>query len=153
MQDIYNNIGSLCLAIYIIGLLFNLIKIKHTYKIMQTVLGLILILNILSPFQKFDLNLAIETFDFENIEIDNNENIDFIIENAALIIKNDIENILNEKNISYKDVSVHIHKENESFYIKEISIYGSEENKNKQIIELLEEIASEECIIFRGEYG
>ncbi len=152
MQDIYSNIGSLCLAIYIIGILFNLIKIKHTNKIMQTVLGLVLILNILSPFQKIDLDLIIETFAISEIEMDTQESIDFVIENASLVIKNDIENLFNEKNIAYKDVSVHIYKENENFFIKEISIYGSEDDEKSKIIELLKEIVNEECVIFRGEY-
>ncbi len=153
MKSVYSYIGSICLLIYIIGILFNLIKIKHTNKIMQTVLGLVLLLNIISPIYNQEFYIDINSLEVQSMQIDKGENEEYIIENAKLILENEIKEELNQKNIAYNDVTVHIHKENENFLIKEISINGSEEAEKETVIDILSEYTNKECIIFRGEYG
>ncbi len=153
MDNIYSYIGNLCLVIYIIALLFDLIKIKETNKILQTVLGLVLILNIFYPLNKIDTQSVFNSLEFYSITVNEEENTELIIENAKLLIENDIKKTLEEKNISYNDVSLHIHKENGSFLIKEINIYGSDEERKEEILKLLSDIVNEDVIFFRGEYG
>ncbi len=153
MDNVFSVIGAVCILVYLVGIILNLIKIEHTNKIIQTVLACFLIVNVFSNNLSFNYEeiFYFEEFSINDEDLKNNE--EFIIENATNILIENIKTKLKSKNLSYTDVFVHIYKQNDSFIIQEIEIYGSEELHKTEIINTLEDIAPKECITFGGVNG
>ena len=134
MDTVLKFTGSLCTTVYILGLLFNLTDISYTQKTIRLTIAVYIIVNILMPLKNLELN-----FDFTDSISDFTIEIsaeDYVISQAERNMKQSIISQLNDKNISYSDISVHINKQSNSVYIDNIVFYGLADN-DKQIINQL----------------
>lgn len=134
MDTVFKFTGSLCTTVYILGLLFNLTDISYTQKTIRLTIAVYIIVNILMPLKNLELN-----FDFTDSISDSTIEIsaeDYVISQAEKNMKQSIISQLNDKNISYSDISVHINKQSNSVYIDNIVFYGLADN-DKQIVNQL----------------
>lgn len=134
MDTVFKFTGSLCTTVYILGLLFNLTDISYTQKTIRLTIAVYIIVNILMPLKNLELN-----FDFTDSISDFTIEIsaeDYVISQAERNMKQSIISQLNDKNISYSDISVHINKQSNSVYVDNIVFYGLADN-DKQIVNQL----------------
>lgn len=146
MDSIYRMIGTLCICGYITGLLMNFTTTNHTQKAIRLTAALYIITAIMAPVENFDFD--IETENLTDITFLQKQSEDFVISAAATEIEKEIAERFTEKNISYKAVSVHIHKQNENLSVEQIDIKGIRNSDKQLIYSLLEDIAEQDKIIF-----
>ncbi len=143
MDVLLKSIGMLCTLGYVTGLLINLTPANHTQKAIRLVAVLYILSSVLYPLQSISLDF--EYLDTENYDIKTDAQ-DYVIEQSAYKIKNIILQRLNEKNISYTDIIVHINKQNDGLQISGISLYGIAEKE--QTANLLQDITTADKINF-----
>lgn len=136
MDTVFKFTGSLCTTVYILGLLFNLTDISYTQKTIRLTIAVYIIVNILMPLKNLELN-----FDFTDSISDSTIEIsaeDYVISQAEKNMKQSIISQLNDKNISYSDISVHINKQSNSVYIDNIVFYGISDDDMQIVNQLFE---------------
>ena len=126
------NIGKFCILVYLLGMLLSVTGSPLTQKSLRLLLVLYIIAVILNSFRttswQIDMSLNKIT------EGENFTSSDYIIPAVQQEIEDAIKNQLDEKNISYKDVNVHIIEQKEYIKIDEIVFYGISDN-NKSLVE------------------
>ncbi|MBQ3588650.1 MAG: hypothetical protein II977_08770 [Oscillospiraceae bacterium] len=142
MDDFYRLIGTLCFSAFISGTFLNFVNVKHTAKVIRFVAVLYMISSLIKrDFAFKDIDVAVEDL---NIKAELRD--EYIIENAAEVIKQDAENILKEKNISYESIQVHINKEKDKVSIDKIVIFQPDLGAAQETAEALKEIISADRI-------
>lgn len=126
MDAITKSIGSLCVLVYISGILFNLTDISSTQKAIRLTVVLYILSAVLSPVKKLDFGFDTKYIVENDIGITQAQN--YILNQAEQKLETDISNKLHQKNIAYKSIDVHINKESESISIDCIEIIGVSEN-------------------------
>lgn len=142
MDDFYRLIGTLCFSAFISGTVLNFVNVKHTAKVIRFVAVLYMISSLIKRDYTFqDMAVTVEDL---NIKAELRD--EYIIENAAEVIKKDAENILKEKNISYESIQVHINKEKDKASIEKIVIFQPDRGAAQETAEALKEIISADRI-------
>ena len=143
MSVLIENIGKFCVFIYVFGMLFNIVCNTSTQKSLRLLFVLYVIATVLNSFRftEFKLDIPSDKIYQENIS----KSSEYIIPAVQQEIESIIKNQLYDKNISYKDVKVHIIEQKEYIKIDRIVFYGISEN-NKSLIEDL--YSKEGTIIF-----
>ena len=135
MDNIIKFIGTVSVLTYIMGILYSLVDFKYTHKAIRLVTSLCIITGLLYTFRQTELNINVDAFSQNYYSED--DAVDFITEQAAERLEQQIKNILSEKNISYSDVYVHINKQSESISVDCIEIYGVLAENHKYVKEYI----------------
>ena len=143
MSILISNIGKFCVFVYVFGMLFNIACNTSTQKSLRLLFVLYVIASVMNSFRftEFKLDIPSDKIYQENIV----KSSDYIIPALQQEFENKIKNQLYDKNISYKNVMVHIIEQKEYIKIDKIIFYGISEN-NKNLIENL--YSKEGTIIF-----
>ena len=143
MGDMFRGIGLLCLYGYVTGLILNIIDVSYTGKAIRLVVVLYIISNVITPLKTVELKIDTDIFPAENKVADESER--YILTETAKKIEQIICSRLDEKNISYTTVDVHINEEEDGFNISDITIYGASTDI-MNIKRFLNDIVSEDKI-------
>ena len=151
MEDFISTIGVFCVLIFIIGLLYECGCFATTEKTIRFVVAICMVSITVKSFYNIDFtNIStsdyINTLHYDNYEILKKE----IINTAKNNIETEIKRRLDEKNISYNYLELHILEENEDVKIDTINIVCSDEYSN-DIYACLKDIISDSTKIIIGD--
>jgi len=151
MEKIVNSIGALCISVFIMGMLYQLGAFEKTAKTIKFVIAIYIVLTVINSFENLNFNLQNTDFTTQYYQQDINR--DFqneIIKETARELENVIKNRLEEKNIAYNSVEVHILEQNGNLTADKIFIEC--ENIYAQDIErCISDIADETTKIIIGD--
>ena len=148
MNGLLKAAGVLCLCGYITGIVTNLIPLNQMEKSVRLVTVLYIISVVFSQKIEYSKFLYVDLNDRETISQSADT---YVIEMAEAELENNIAEILNEKNIAYSEVSVHINKQTDKIQIDKVYIYGSDSDNYRNAKAVLSDILPQECIV-QGEY-
>ena len=151
MENISYITGVLCISVFVMGLFYQIGWFEKTDKVIRYVIALCVLLTIIKTVKNFsaDINF-IQTHN--NVAIPNyqKEFNDEIIAITQHEIEQLIKTRLDEKNISYNSVSVHILEQNGSVTVNEISVEGTKLS-DEELYLYINDIADENTKIKTGE--
>ena len=134
METLQKIIGILCITGYVTGLLSEFIPAAYVNKAIRLTVALYIISNAIIPlnnlFDIFEISITESVAYSDEVEI-------FIIENTEKELEKKISQELDNKNISYYDVDVNIHKQSESLQIEKINVYGIADNQKAEAEKVL----------------
>lgn len=147
MESIFKVIGTLCITAYIVGLVSNMTEVNDTGKAVRLVCVLVILSSFLTKgeIEEITYNNIFETYSNVDIQM---STVEYIMESVKENIENEIKKELDEKNICYTDVFVHIYKQSNKFKIEKIIIYGVNSREKQYASEIINNIAENENIIY-----
>lgn len=135
VETIFKITGSLCITVYILGLLSNLVNINYTHRAIKLTFALFLITNVFVPLQ----NIRFDFSDFKiNEETNHINSAEKILDAASNSIEQDIKSKLDANNVTYSDIEVHINNQEDGVYLDYIKIAGANTDSHSYIRRLLE---------------
>ena len=151
MEEITNLMGSICISIIAIGIISKLGAFDATEKMLRFVAAISILLILYESFDKTSLNIDFkypesDVYYIENTSALKNE----IINKTKTDLEQMIKERLDEKNISYNSVSLHILEQNGSIAVDKIIIDCSSDAKTA-VIDCIQDIISKETEILTGE--
>ena len=151
MEEITNLMGSICISIIAIGIISKLGAFDATEKMLRFVAAISILLTLYESFDITSLNIDFkypesDVYYIENTSALKNE----IINKTKTDLEQMIKERLDEKNISYNSVSLHILEQNGSITVDKIFIDCSG-NVKTAVTDCLKDIISEETEILMGE--
>jgi len=142
MESLYRTIGLLCITGYITGILSEFIPSGYTRKAIRLTVVIYIITSLFIPLEDFT---GLYNFQYNDTEDYSVYAENYVIEKAAEELERTISRSLTDKNISYNQIDVHIHKQSEGLQIESIYIYGVD-NIQKPYVESI--LASYDNLIF-----
>ena len=123
MEKIADVIGVLCISVFVMGIFYQLGGFEKTSKVIRFIVALYIISTVFTSFEYFkyvpleyDIIVDKDIYDYD---------VDFynsVIYKTKINLEEIIKNRLDEKNISYENVSVHILEQNGAVIADEIEI-------------------------------
>lgn len=150
MEQIAANISVLCILVFVCGILYQLGCFSATEKVIKFIIAVYIVFFAVKSFANFNPKITLENYtqfyQEQNTQLFKVSLIDETEKNLEEIVKNRLE----EKNISYKDISVHILEQNGNLTVD--GIYIDCENKDKDAVyKCIEDMLSEHTNVFIGE--
>lgn len=146
MEYIYKIVGTLCIFGYISGILVNITPTEKAGKAVRFACVLIVLSAVLSHSMEAELNIDTPvTTDITYIKRQSEE---YIIQKAESEVESILVKRLLSKNISYSSLSVHIYKENSNISVKQVSVYGLDNDERQTVKNLFSDVVPEDKIIF-----
>ncbi len=121
MITIFKSIGMLCILVYSMGIMTNLVPDTYTRKAIKLAVSAYIILSVILSFENFETVLYQEDTGYYSYT---EQAVDYVKTEAEEIIEKDISEKLSEKSITYNSVSVHINEESDFLQIDKICVYG-----------------------------
>ena len=148
MEQLSETVGILCILIMVMGLLADIGSFPATEKIIRFITAIYIIVAFFKAFQTSDkeisINMPTQSNTYSNSEYLKSE----IISKTESELQYIIESRLEEKNISYNSVTVHILEQNSNLVAEEICIVCDDEGA---ALECIEDIATKDTKIIIGE--
>ena len=123
MEKIADVTGVLCISVFVMGIFYQLGGFEKTSKVIRFIVALYIISTVFTSFEYFkyvpleyDIFVDKDIYDYD---------VDFynsVIYKTKINLEEIIKNRLDEKNISYENVSVHILEQNGAVIADEIEI-------------------------------
>ena len=123
MEKIADVTGVLCISVFVMGIFYQLGGFEKTSKVIRFIVALYIISTVFTSFEYFkyvpleyDIIVDKDIYDYD---------VDFynsVIYKTKINLEEIIKNRLDEKNISYENVSVHILEQNGAVIADEIEI-------------------------------
>ena len=131
MAQISKVAGMLCILIFAMGILYQLGHFEKTAKVIRFIIAIYILLALLKSFNGAKGELMVLTEEI-NIQQHNyqDELKNEIVKQTQQQLEIVIKNRLDEKNIAYNEVSVHILEQNGTVEIKRIKIVCQNDCKN-----------------------
>ena len=134
MESIHKTIGLLCITGYITGILSEFVPSGYTRKAIRLTIAVYIIASVFIPLGT--------TFDWLDFQFSDTEDYsgyaeNYVIEKAGNQLESTISQTLSDKNISYNQIDVHIHKQSEGLQIENIYIYGVDVNQKAAVQNIL----------------
>ncbi len=151
MEKITSVVGTLCLCIFVTGILYNMGCFKVTEKTIRFVIAIYIIVIIFKTVMDIKFDFAAYNINDITTQYQNTEDAkQIIIEQTQMDIENLIKKRLSEKNISYNEVLVHILEQSNNITIDKIEIQCSSEYKNS-VENCIKDLLSPETVVVIGE--
>ena len=151
MQQIISVIGSVCILIMVTGILADLGSFPVMEKVIRFIIVIFLIVCIFKSFETTQINIETDNFETKFVY---EQNLDYLKEKIISETEKEtqelIKNRLEQKNISYNWLSLHILEQNGNLIVKEIVIDCSESEKN-EVYDCIKDVISNETEIKIGE--
>ena len=145
MDIIIRMIAVLCLCSYVMGLLIQFVPVNQTEKSIKLVVTLYLIASVFSPMEyKTDYIFEKDMLSMSDIYNNSEEYVTFAIKEET---ERTLSRLLDEKNICYTDVDVHINKQTDKLCISQVVIYGADSDNMAAARDALTDIVTGEKII------
>ncbi len=135
METIIKSVGMLCTTAYLTGILTNFIPMDYTAKAVRLAVAVYILSSLLIPAVALDYEYGLSDVIVEDYTEKARE---YITRQTELQLENNISKQLDEKNIAYNSVNVHIHKQNERLEIEKIYIDGVPSRQHSAVYSLLE---------------
>ena len=149
MEHIAEITGTLCVAVVIMGILYNIGCFTATEKVIKFVISVFIILTVIKSADigaiRFDTQWKEESIMYSN-SIDYKE---YLISQTEKKLEDEIKNRLAEKNISYNHLSVHILEQNNLLTADRIVINCNADMS--AVKEIVKDIITEDTEIVMGE--
>ena len=151
MEQLTRITGSLCISVLAMGLLYNMGHFPQTEKTVRFVIVVYIILSCINSFEK-------DEFDFGFTQIkDEQYSEDYTAELRVVVVeetKYEMEKILKkrleEKNISYNHISVHILEQN-GFLTTEKIVISCDNSEISKAEECIRDFITEDTVLIIGE--
>ena len=152
MKNITQWVGVLCISCYVMGLLLNLVQLSHTQKVTRLLVAMFIIITIFRPFSQKDF-FSLDGYEYTsqdyNISVALNA-VDTIIKQAQKNLEQTIKSQLDQQNLCYENIFVHIYEENGSLNINSVEIQGVLDEEKNAIYKALSNIVAQDKIILGG---
>lgn len=123
MEKIADVTGVLCISVFVMGIFYQLGGFEKTSKVIRFIVALYIISTVFTSFEYFkyvpleyDIIVDKDIYDYD-VDLYNS-----VIYKTKTNLEEIIKNRLDEKNISYENVSVHILEQNGAVIADEIEI-------------------------------
>lgn len=151
MEKIASTTGILCIAVFIMGIFYQLGGFEKTSGIVKFIMSLCVLATMLKNVKGFEPDIdysQIYDNSFENTYTEelNNE----VLSKTEYELEQIIKKRLDEKNISYNQISVHILEQNGVVSVDEISVEGTDADEN-DILDLIADMTDSETRVKTGE--
>ena len=151
MEHLTKTIGCICILVMVTGILADSGSFPVMEKVIRFVTALYIIVAFLKSFEGTKYNIDIQTIKSDFIQQDNYEYLtDKIINKTVSELELLVKKRLEEKNISYNLLSLHILEQNGSLIIDEINIQCDNEDITL-VYDCIKDLISEETQIIIGE--
>ncbi len=144
MDRIIKAIGVLCMCGYITGLLVQFVPVNKTEKSIRLVVTLYIISVVLSPVSFESGYEGTVIPDISTVQADSSI---YVIDALETETEKILSERLQEKNICYTGLNVHINKQTDKLYIDNILIYGADSENMEKARAALSDVLSSEKII------
>jgi len=151
MEKIASTTGILCIAVFIMGIFYQLGGFEKTSGIIKFIMALCVLATMLKNVKGFETDIdysQIYNNSFENIYTEEFSN--EILSETEQELEQIIKKRLDEKNISYNQISVHILEQNGVVSVDEISVEGTDADE-KDILYLITDMTGPETIVKTGD--
>lgn len=149
MEHIAEITGTLCVAVVIMGILYNIGCFTATEKVIKFVISVFIILTVIKSADigtiRFDTQWKEESIMYSN-SIDYKE---YLISQTEKKLEDEIKNRLAEKNIAYNHLSVHILEQNNLLTADRIVVNCNADMS--EVKEIVKDIITEDTEIVMGE--
>lgn len=151
MDNLAKTIGILCVSVMAMGILYNLGSFAVTDKVIKFVISVYIIVAVFGSLKDVDFKVKTDGIVADIYQQDMS---DMLKSEIILQTEKDLTEIvkkrLEEKNISYNDISLHILEQNGSLEIKKIMIDCPETSK-QAVLGCLQDLVTEDTQIVTGE--
>ena len=151
MEGLTAAAGVLCVSVFVVGILYEMGCFVATAKIIRFVTAIIITITVLKSFNSID-KIKIKTENYSDIysnAYQQNLN-EMIIENTRHELEKIIKSRLEEKNISYKSVEVHILEQNGNVTVDTIYI-DCDKKAQTAVKQCIQDILAEDAKLVIGE--
>ena len=115
--------GVMCILIMIVGIIKEVGTFSSTEKLIKLVAAVYIIVAFFKVINNSQLELSFSIDNKENLQIYNTEQLKSdVMRETEMILEQIVKNRLDEKNISYNSLSVHILEQNSNVVIEKIVI-------------------------------
>lgn len=150
MQQVAAVVGTLCMATFVMGLLYEVGSFDKTAKTIKYVIAIYITVTVIKGFDIDEIKTEIPEILQNTSEYTYNENFEKeVLRNTELGVETTIKNRLDEKNISYNQVSVHILEQNGNLTAGEITV-KCEDIYRDAVLECISDISDENTKINIG---
>ncbi len=130
---------------YIMGLVMNMVPMNSLQKSIRLAGALYIITAVFVPLSDIQFDFSIPDRQRDSVR---QSRYSYIVDRAREEIEFRVCVRLDEKNISYESVRVHIHEQSDTIYLQSVNIAGVPEADRSRVVSALEEIAEKEKIVF-----
>lgn len=145
MDGIVKRTGCLCIVGYIMGLVMNMAPMNSLQKSIRLAGALYIITAVFVPLSDIQFDFSIPDRQRDSVR---QSRYSYIVDRTREEIEFRVCVRLDEKNISYESVRVHIHEQSDKIYLQSVNIAGVPEADRSRVVSALEEIAEKEKIVF-----
>ena len=151
MEGLTAAAGVLCVSVFVVGILYEMGCFVATAKIIRFVTAIIITITVLKSFNSID-KIKIKTENYSDIYSNTyQQNLnEMIIENTRHELEKIIKRRLEEKNISYKSVEVHILEQNGNVTVDTIYI-DCDKKAQTAVRQCIQDILAEDAKLVIGE--
>lgn len=151
MSDIAKIAGVLCMAVMAMGVLYDLGSFKVTDKTIKFVISVYILVTVFNALKGAKLEISTNEL-LQNISVEDNSGMlkNEVVKQTEKELEEVIKNRLDEKKISYNDVSLHILEQNGSLIVSEIKIVCSDD-MSQAAKECINDFITEETKVITGE--
>ena len=151
MEHITKVVGTLCIAIMSMGIMYEFGCFKATEKVMKFVITVYVMVTFFATVSdtKIQLDFVAEDID-SHTHISRQQVTEQIVSNTQKELENIIIQRLEQKNICYNSVSVHILEQNGDLTADRITVHCPQQYI-PQVTECLSDLITEETQIITGE--
>ncbi len=135
METIIKSVGILCTTAYLTGILTNFIPMDFTVKAIRLTVAVYILTSLLIPAGNLDFEYGLSDVIVEDYTEKARE---YVTHQTEIQLENSISKQLDEKNIAYNSVNVHIHKQNDMMEIEKIYIGGVPSRQHNAVYSMLE---------------
>lgn len=151
MEKIADVTGILCISVFVMGLFYQIGGFEKTAKVIRFIVAICIISIVFTGFKDFMQFPFLNDIVIEGYEYDyNDEFYNGVIYIAQEEIEKIIKSRLDEKNISYKDINVHILEQSGTVVADEITIICDNSNA-EEVYENIKDILTEDTNLIIGE--
>jgi len=123
MEQLQHMTGVMCILIMIVGIIKEVGSFSSTEKLIKLVASVYIIVAFFKVINNSQLELSFNIDNKENLQIYNTEQLKSdVMREAEIRLEQIVKNRLDEKNISYNSLSVHILEQNSNVVIEKIVI-------------------------------
>ena len=151
MESLTAAAGVLCVSVFVVGILYEMGCFVATAKIIRFVTAIIITITVLKSFNSID-KIKIKTENYSDIYSNAyQQNLkEMIMENTRQELEKIIKSRLEEKNISYKSVKVHILEQNGNVTVDTIYI-DCDKKSQTAVKQCIQDILAEDAKLVIGE--
>ena len=151
METVTKAMGTVCIAVMLMGIIYELGCFKTTEKVMKFVITVYVMVTFLATVSDTKIQLDFVAEDIDGHTYSNRQQItEQIVNSTQKELENIIRQRLEQKNICYNSVSVHILEQNGNLTADRIVVQCPQQYTS-QVTECISDIITEDTQLITGE--